>query len=166
MRPLPELWLNPTGRIGSGMRLIPTHCEACERCALVTAEAIIGSSVRCAQCGALSRPLPGESYGSQDAALFKDLEASLSEAQLTPRLASQLVEELDERRLYPGRALKRMAKLLPSLSILELIVGIDPATVRKAEGMLFTLLEASAARRSRSGEIPAVAARAKANGAV
>jgi hypothetical protein len=100
--------------------------------------------------------------------LFRDLEASLSEAQLTPLLARQLVGELAERRLYPGRALKRMAKLSPSLSILELLALNDPATVRKAEGMLFTLLEASAARRSRSGEMPALQspAGAKANRAV
>lgn len=140
------------------MRLIPTYCETCERCALLSAEAFVDSGALCPTCAGLARPLPGESYGTQDAALFKDLESSLREAQLTPTSAAQLATELDGRSAHPGRGLKRIAKLLPSLSILELIVGNDPATIRKAEGMLVTLLDANAARRSHSGEMLALKA--------
>jgi hypothetical protein len=149
------------------MRLIPTYCETCERCALASADAIVDSGVRCADCAGLARPLPGESYRPQDATLFKDLEASLHEARLTPLQAGQLSAELEWRSSHPGRGLKRIAKLLPSLSILELIVGNDLTTMSKAEGMLVTLLEASATRRSSgSGPMPVLGAvaHAKAGG--
>jgi hypothetical protein len=110
----------------------------------------------CGECNGPARTLPGESYAEQDASLFNDLESTLREAQLTPVNAVQLAVELEGRTGQPGRGLKRLARLLPSLSILELIVSNDPATMRKAEGMLATLLDAIAASRSRSGSIPAV----------
>jgi hypothetical protein len=135
------------------MRLIPIHCEACARAALVDGRAIRQGVAVCGECGGTSHTLPGESYGLQDAALFDDLAAALRDAQPTPLNAVQLQSELAARNTAPGRGLKRIAKLLPSLAILELIVSNDPLVMRKAEGMLATLLEAIAASRSSSGVI-------------
>jgi hypothetical protein len=118
----------------------------------------VHGSVSCPKCGNSSRTLPGESYAAADAKLFEDLDATLREAQLTPLNAMQLAVELEGRNGAPGRGLKRIAKLLPTLSILELIVSNDPITMRRAEGMLATLLDAIAASHSRSGEMPAAGA--------
>jgi hypothetical protein len=139
------------------MRLIPIHCEACGRAGLTEGSAIRQGVATCGDCGGIAHTLPGESYAPQDVALFDDLAAALRDAQLTPLNAAQLQSELAARNSAPGRGLKRMAKLLPSLAILELIVSNDPVIMRKAEGMLATLLEAIAASRSSSGVITAAA---------
>lgn len=102
--------------------------------------------------------LPGESYGPQDQPLFAELEATVAEAGLTPLRAIQLAVALDSRNTVPGTGLKQLAQLLPSSSILELIVMNEPLAMRKAEGMLVTLLEASAAGRSKSDTAPSAAA--------
>lgn len=140
------------------MRLIPTHCDSCLRAALVSADAIESGWMTCRECGGAARTLPGQSYGPEDAQLFDDLQATLREAQLTPLNAHQLAVELQDRQGVPGRGLKRLARLLPSLAILELIVSNEPISMRKAEGMLATLLDVIAARRSHSGVMPAVGA--------
>lgn len=141
------------------MRLIPVHCDHCSRSALVEASAIVAGSTRCSECQGPARPLPGESYGPDDARLFKHLETTLREARLTAVNAAQLAVELEGRHAHPGRGLERLAELLPSLSVLELLVGSDAASKRKAEGILATLLEAmSAAVGSASGVVPAFGA--------
>src|SRR3954466_10999569 len=110
------------------MRLIPTHCEACMRSALVSDSALINGAVTCAECGARARALPGESYAEGDAVLFNDLVAMLREASITPANAAQLAAELESRSYDdPGRGLRRLAQVLPSLGILELIVAHRPA---------------------------------------
>lgn len=139
------------------MRLIPIHCEACGHAGLIDGSSIRQGVAACGGCGGIAHTLPGESYGPQDVALFSDLAGALRDAQLTPLNAAQLQSELAARNSAPGRGLKRMAKLLPSLAILELIVSNDPVIMRKAEGMLATLLEAIAASRSSSGVISTAA---------
>jgi hypothetical protein len=141
------------------MMLLPIHCHACTRSALIDAERLATGQARCEACGArISAPLPGESYGLQDRALFKDIEAVLSEARLSPLNAMQLAVELESKSALPGEGLARLIQLLPSLAILELIVGSEPLMVRKAEGMLASLLEGIALGRSRSGIVRAVGA--------
>jgi hypothetical protein len=141
------------------MRLIPIHCDSCDRSALIGTSAISNGGTSCPGCGKPARPLPGESYGESDLGLFKDLEDTLREAQLSSLNASRLATELDDRNRHPGLGLKRIARLLPSLSILELIVSDDQPTMRKAEGILATLLAQIAARRSsESGEIAVMGA--------
>jgi len=126
--------------------------------ALVDAELVEEGYGRCARCGGTARVLPGESYGAQDQPLFAELEATVAEAALTPLRAIQLAVALDNRNTLPGTGLKQLAQLLPSSSILELIVMNEPSAMRKAEGMLATLLEAIAAGRSKSDAVPSAAA--------
>jgi len=127
------------------------------RTALVSETALVNGLVACAECGARARALPGESYSEDDAVLFNDLVAMLREAAITPQNAAQLGMELDARsHENPGRGLRRLAQVLPSLGILELIVAHKPTPMRKAEGMLALLLDALASSRNRqSGFIPA-----------
>jgi hypothetical protein len=139
------------------MRLIPTHCERCSRSALIGADAIVNGETTCADCGGRARSLPGESYADEDVALFKELDAALRDAGISASNAAQLAAELEVRSFgVPGRGLKRLAQVLPSLGILELIVTNQPAIMRKAEGMLATLFDAISSDHRPSGMIPAV----------
>ena len=140
------------------MRLIPTHCEGCSRCSLVEANAITNGVANCLECGGHARSLPGESYAPEDKTLFSELGATLREAGVSPLNASQLAVELEVRNYgAPGRGLRRLVQVLPSLGILELIVANQPGPMRKAEGMLATLLDALANSRPKSGTMPVVA---------
>jgi hypothetical protein len=136
------------------MKFVPVHCETCVRSDLVRASDVLDGAL-CGECGSAMRTLPGQTYGSQDVALFKDLEQTLREAQLTPLNAVPLSVELEAFDHHPDRAIKRVAQLLPSLAILELVVSNDATTMRKAKGMLATLLDVIAASRSQSTMVPA-----------
>jgi hypothetical protein len=94
--------------------------------------------------------LPGELYGADDAAVFNDLEATVRDARPTPGNAAELLRQLDSRATNPGRGLKRLGRLLPSLAVLELIVENNPAAMRKAEGMLALLLQVVASKQRQS----------------
>jgi hypothetical protein len=137
------------------MRFIPTHCEACSFAALVPTSALNAGLAKCTACGGPARPLPGESYAAEDATLFNELAAALREAGLTPLNAAQLATELEGRDLIaPGRGLRRLAQVLPSLEVLELVVPDRPGPLRKAEGMLAMLLDVIARGRTQSGVMP------------
>jgi hypothetical protein len=138
--------------------LIPTHCDACMRAALVAALLVEAGYGRCEGCGAAARVLPGETYGPQDEPLFVALEESVAGAGLTPLHAVHLAVALDGRNTLPGVGLKRLAQMLPSPTILDLLAANDSSAMRKAEGMLVALLEAVAAGRSKSEAVPKVAA--------
>lgn len=139
------------------MRYIPTHCEACSRTALVGSDTIVSGFASCAQCGARARALPGESYAPEDLSLFEELRGVLEQAKLSPTSASALRGELGSRSaLDPGRGIKRLSQVVPALGLLELVVPGRPAAMRKAEGMLATLLDGLSRARSRSGTMSAV----------
>jgi len=139
------------------MRFIPTHCEACTRTALVRQDAIIDGRAACAECGRWALTMPGESYAAEDIALFEELRSLLAQANISPGNASALRGELASRTAAdPGRGLKRLTQLVPALGLLELIVPGRPGAVRKAEGMLATLLDGIARGRTRSGTMSAV----------
>jgi hypothetical protein len=144
------------GRTYARMRFIPTHCEICSLAALVPTSAINHGVASCTACGGPARPLPGESYAEDDATLFNELAAALREAGLTPYNAAQLARELEGRDLIaPGRGLRRLAQVLPTLEVLELVVPDRPGPLRKAEGMLAALLDVIARGRTQSGVVPA-----------
>jgi hypothetical protein len=139
------------------MRLIPTHCDTCSRTELIAGEAIVNGHASCSACGGRARTLPGESYAAEDAALFEELRAALEQAAISPTNAAILAVELEARNnSQAGRGLKRLAQLIPALGVLELVVPGKPATIRKAEGMLATLLDGLSSRRTRSGTMAAV----------
>jgi hypothetical protein len=139
------------------MRLIPTHCDACSRTALVGDSAIANGHALCVDCGARARTLPGESYGPEDVALFEELRTALAHAKITPANAALLATELEARaRSEPGRGFKRLLQLVPALGLLEVVVPTRPATLRKAEGMLAALLTGLSSVRTRSGTMAAV----------
>jgi hypothetical protein len=120
----------------------------------------------CAQCGGGALVLPGESYADQDVQLFERLAGTLEDAGVAPAQAVVLALELAPRnRVPPGRCLRRLTHVLPSLAVFDLLVGGDPVALHKAEGMLATLLEARA-RACRDSEIRAVypPSRSKASG--
>lgn len=136
------------------MWFIPTYCDTCARVALLASDAIIGGMSRCDECGAPSRSLPGESYVEDDITLFDDLRSALNEAGVTQINAGGLLAQLEIRTPErPGRGLRRLAQVVPSLGILELIVVNQPGALRKAEGMLATLLGALSSGRRVSGMI-------------
>lgn len=99
------------------------------------------------------RALPGETYGEEHMSLFNDLRAALEEVALNPQQAAALAAQLEIRRTQPpGTGLRQLAQVLPSLGILELIVANRPSTLRKAESMLATLLDAiTGSHRPQSG---------------
>lgn len=142
------------------MQFIPVHCDVCARSELVSAQEIVTDSAVCEECSGPVRSLPGESYTDQDVGLFNDLRAALIEAGINQQNAAALGAQLEVRHWdQPGRALRRLAQVVPALGILELIVVNQPGALRKAEGMLATLLDALAnSRRSSgiSGVIPAL----------
>jgi len=138
------------------MKLIPTHCQSCARSRLVSVDSLASGIVTCPDCGGLAHALPGESYVEADVPLFDDLVSMLREADITPANAALLAQELEGRSYTdPGRSLRRLEQLLPSLGILELLVAHRPASMRKAEGILSLLLHALAGGRSQSGFMPA-----------
>lgn len=61
----------------------------------------------------------------------------------------------------PGRCLRRLAQVLPTFGVLQLLVGNHPAMLRKAESMLAMLLEVTARRRRHSELVPALGPRPK-----
>jgi len=139
------------------MRFIPTQCEACSRTALVRQDAIVNGSASCGDCGGRARTVPGESYAAEDVSLFEELRSVLEQANISPSNAAALRGELGGRTSHDaGRGLKRLAQVVPALGLLELIVPGRPATLRKAEGMLATLLDGLSRTRTRSGTMSAV----------
>lgn len=139
------------------MRFIPTHCEICSRSSLTSGAEISEGVAPCVECGGSARSLPGESYAEEDVALFAALATTLREAGLTPFQAGLLGAELEARNLFtPGRCLNRLTQALPSLGVIDLFVAGNPVALRKAEGMLATLLEVIARGRTQSGMVAAV----------
>jgi hypothetical protein len=140
------------------MRLIPTHCNACARTALVPGDAIVNGHASCSSCGGRARTLPGESYATEDAPLFEELRTAIEHAAISPANAAVLAVELTVRNnSEPGRGLKRLIQLVPALGMLELVVpGRSASAVRKAEGMLAALLDGLSSSRARSGTMAAV----------
>ena len=111
----------------------------------------------CSACGGRARTLPGESYAAEDASLFDELRTALQHAAISPANAALLAAELDVRNSSePGRALKRLTQVVPALGLLEVVVPGRPAALRKAEGMLATLLDGLSSGRTRSGTMAAV----------
>ena len=120
-------------------------------------DAIDEGITACQECGGPARVLPGESYAESDAVLFAELAATVGDAGITPAQAEMLAAELEPRGLLaPGRCLRRLVQVLPSLGALEPLVLNEAGALRKAEGMLATLLYAMARGRRRSGIIMAV----------
>ena len=119
----------------------------------------MNGAITCPDCGGLAHALPGESYTEADVALFDDLVSMLKESDITAANAALLAQELEGRSYTdPGRSLRRLEQLLPSLGILELLVAHRPASMRKAEGILSLLLHALSNGRSPSGFMPAASA--------
>lgn len=138
------------------MHFIPTHCDVCARPGLMRANDIIDGLAICTECGRPARALPGESYMAEDVTLFTDIAAALRDAGIKPSHAALLATELETRALLaPGRCLRRLTEALPSLGVLELLAGSDPSDLRKAEGMVATLLDAMGRNRVQSGFIGA-----------
>jgi hypothetical protein len=123
------------------MLFIPTYCAACGRAALVSGNALSGTNFQCELCGGPALVIPGESYVESDVPLFEQLRVALREAAVTPALAAQLRRQVGPRDGAPGASLRRLAASVPALSNLDLIVGNNTLTLRKADGMLATLLD-------------------------
>lgn len=87
-------------------------------------------------------PLPGESYASYDLPLFHQLEGAIRQAKLGHETVRFLRAELaDRNHRTPGRALRSVVGTVPALAIFEILVGPETSALRKAEGILLTLLE-------------------------
>jgi hypothetical protein len=101
--------------------------------------------------------LPGAAYSEEDAPLFANVVTTLHEAGISPSQAALLTTELECRSvLAPGRCLQRLAQVLPTFGVLQLLVGNHPAMLRKAESMLAMLLDVAARRHRHSELVPAV----------
>ena len=147
------------------MTILPTHCDRCSTSALVAAATINEGVAICVSCGGSATVLPGEAFNEEDASLFAYVVATLREAGITPSQAALLTTELESRSvLAPGRCLRRLAQVLPPLGVLELLVGSDPAMLRKAESMLAMLLDVLARERRHSELVPAGGPKSKVGG--
>jgi hypothetical protein len=140
------------------MRFIPTCCDVCSISTLTAETSIRAGRSECAECGGSARTIPGSSYAGADRALYDLLADALSYAELAPLNAIQLLSQIDAETLQmsPGRTLSLISRSLPSLSYLEARLGEEDFEVRKAEGMLVTLLVAQATARRQSGLLPVV----------
>ena len=138
------------------MGLIPIYCDACERSRLVDESSISSGVVSCRDCGGAARSVPGSRYGQDDLKLYDQLAALLREAGISVANAAQLQGRLVGTADEPGARLLKLADTLPTLAGLAAIARREPHEVRKAEGMLGTLLDAIASQRRRSGLLPAV----------
>lgn len=124
------------------MRFIPTHCDRCGRSNLTPERAFDTGVATCVTCVERMHTLPGESYASYDVPLFQQLESAIRQANLGPETVRFLRTELLGRgRGAPGQALRSVIGSVPALAIFEIIVGSDPAALRKAEGILLILLD-------------------------
>jgi hypothetical protein len=140
------------------MAFIPMYCDECLRSELIDASALIDASVNCSSCDRSARIIPGSSCGAADVVLYQELADALHDAAVTPLNAAQLADQIgDVHGRAPGSALRYLAKAVPSLAFLEIMAeGAAAQSVRKAEGMLQTLLNGIASGRSQSSSmIPA-----------
>jgi hypothetical protein len=136
------------------MNLVPAYCRSCSHFYLESLLVVAANNALC-ECGGIARVLPGARYTADDETLFDAVVSSLRNAGITWMAAPQLARALDGRTAEPpGAALTRLARLVPSLSIIELIAGGDPRTARTAEAMFATVLDAIAATRSHSDTAP------------
>lgn len=147
------------------MRFIPTCCDVCSISTLTAETRIRAGRSECAECGGSARTIPGSSYASTDRALYDLLADALSYAELAPLNAIQMLAQIDAETLQisPGRTLSLISRSLPSLSYLEARLGEEGFEVRKAEGMLVTLLVAQATARRQTGLLPVVSLTERAN---
>jgi hypothetical protein len=130
------------------MAHLPTYCDACGRAALVPVSELEEGLV-CVECGAGPRVIPGSSYGDEDVALFAELASALKEAGITAWQAQLLAARAATTPHPPaGYLLRQLAETLPSLSVLE--VGRGAQAMRKADGMLATLLRGFSSGRTQS----------------
>jgi hypothetical protein len=138
------------------MRFIPTCCDVCSLSTLTAETSIRAGRSECAECGGGARTVPGSSYAGADRALYDLLADALSYAELAPLNAVQLLAQIDAQTLQtsPGRTLSLIARALPALTSFEAHFGAQGFEVRKAEGMLVTLLVAHATARRPSRLVP------------
>jgi hypothetical protein len=118
-------------------------CGGCGRSFLAAAIASQGTLV-CADCGSLAKPIPGPSYVREDSELFEHLWHTLSDAALSQAAAARLRGLLEEP--LPAKAtnlqrVNRLASVLPSLALVDAMIDADTPALRKAEGMLTTMLD-------------------------
>jgi hypothetical protein len=133
------------------MRCIPIYCDICRYSTLADDTAIVGGAAACPECGASARSVPGASYDERDRKLYAEIVSALLEAGVTPLHAGQLLSDVPLRSVGAGgQTLRRITTLLPSLTSLEVLVDREPSALRKAEGMVVTLLGAIASSRSQS----------------
>lgn len=142
------------------MDLAPAHCRTCGHIYLESVIVIAADNVVC-ECGGIARVLSDARYRHQEESLFDAIVASLVAGGVSCLTAPRLSRALDGAPAdRPGAALSRLAVLLPSLAVIELIAGGDETTARTAESMFGVVLDAIASTRSHSGFMPAAAAKA------
>lgn len=136
------------------MELVPAYCRSCAHFYLESLLVVAEGNVLC-DCGGIARVLPGDHYTGADETLFDAVVSSIENASVSWMVAPELLRALDGRvSEEPGAALARLAQLVPSLAIIELIASGDATTARTAEAMFATVLEAIAGMRSRSDTAP------------
>jgi hypothetical protein len=138
------------------MEFVPAYCRSCRDFYLESLVVVAADNVLC-ECGGIARVLPGGRYAAADETLFDAVVSSLESAGVSWMTAPELARALDSIDSEPpGTALARLARLVPALAIIELIVGGDARAARTAESMFATVLEAIAATRSRSDSAPRI----------
>jgi hypothetical protein len=135
------------------MRFLAVRCHLCVQCFLVDAYRVIEGHNICPSCGRSALVLSGAaSYGAHEIDLFQQIERALREAGVGPTNAAELRAGLGS---LPdagvGARLCWVIKALPTMASLEGLVSRKPRTLRSAERMLSTLLNAIATGRSQSG---------------
>jgi len=136
------------------MAFIPTYCDECSRSALVHADFIRDSLAVCVSCRSPARVVPGASFRRDDVESYQALADAIRDAGIGPLNADELTEEIVLAGYsVPGPMLRHLARAVPFLAFLELTANAGPHAVRKAEGMLKTILRGIATGRRQSGFI-------------
>jgi hypothetical protein len=142
------------------MELVAVHCRKCACFYLENVVVVVAGNTLC-ECGGIARVLSPQVYTPADESLFDAIVTSLDLAGVSWMTATELSKKLEARDLRaPGEALRELTRLVPGLSIIELIATDTPLRARRAEAMFESILDGIATTRSHSGIAPRFSAAA------
>jgi hypothetical protein len=141
------------------MSYLAVLCARCSRVGLFDARIALSTAPTCASCGGSAKIVPSCAYTNDDIGLFGELSQTVAEGGISPLEATELKTRL-ERALSSRRYddfFDVLSSRMPGLTPVQLVFGGRPTAQLRALGMLRTIFEALASRRS-SGTMARVGA--------
>jgi hypothetical protein len=141
------------------MSYLTVLCARCGCVGLADTSGARGHTPSCAQCGGAVQIVPSCIYTDDDVGLFVELSGTVAEGGISPVEATELkilLERALSTRHYDD-FFDVLSSRMPGLTPVQLVFGGKPTAQLRALGMLRTIFEALALRRS-SGMMARVAA--------